>query len=114
MPFIEVKTAKKLKSDVKNAVREGIGASISLIPGKAEEQPMMSIADVQPLYFRGEERDNCAFVEVRLKDAAELADKQKLTVAIYDVLEQKAGIAKDDVYLCFLEFDNWGSRGVLK
>ena len=60
MPFIEVKTAKKLKSDVKLAIKAGIGASIS------------------------------------------------------DVLEQKAGIAKDDVYLCFLEFDNWGSRGVLK
>ena len=114
MPFIEVKTAKKLKSDVKNALREAIGASISLIPGKAEEKLMMSIMDAQPLYFRGEERDNCAFVEVRLKDKAELADKQKLTVAIYDALEQKAGIAKDDVYLCFMEFDNWGSRGVLK
>lgn len=75
---------------------------------------MMCIRDAEPLYFRGEERDNCAFVEVRLKDKAELADKQNLTVAIYDVLEQKAGIAKDDVYLCFLEFDNWGSRGVLK
>lgn len=114
MPFIEVKTAKKLKSDIKLAIKAGIGASISLIPGKAEEKLMMCIRDAEPLYFRGEERDNCAFVEVRLKDKAELADKQNLTVAIYDVLEQKAGIAKDDVYLCFLEFDNWGSRGVLK
>ena len=114
MPFIEVKTAKKLKSDAKLAIKEGIGASISLLPGKAEEKLMMSIQDAQPLYFRGEERDNCAFVEVRINDKAALEDKANLTVAIYDVLEQKAGIAKDDVYLCFMEFDNWGSRGVLK
>ena len=31
MPFIEVKTAKKLKSDAKLAIKEGIGASISLL-----------------------------------------------------------------------------------
>ena len=41
MPFIEVKTAKKLKSDVKLAIKAGIGASISLIHGKAEEKLMM-------------------------------------------------------------------------
>ena len=86
MPFIEVKTAKKLKSDAKLAIKEGIGASISLLPGKAEEKLMMSIQDAQPLYFRGEERDNCAFVEVRIKDKAALEDKANLTVAIYDVL----------------------------
>ena len=54
MPFIEVKTAKKLKSDAKLAIKEGIGASISLLPGKAEEKLMMSIQDAQPL--RSEER----------------------------------------------------------
>lgn len=114
MPFIGVKTAKKLTSDVKTALKCGFGEIISIIPGKAEKSMMMSIEDAQPLYFRGEERDNCAFVEVRLKDKAELSDKENLTVAIFDLMEQKAGIAKDDVYVNIMEFDNWGSRGVLK
>ena len=38
MPFIEVKTAKKLKSDVKLAIKAGIGASISLIPDVYKRQ----------------------------------------------------------------------------
>jgi len=114
MPFIEVRTAQKLMAPQKQAIKEGLGQLISLIPGKSEDKLMIAIEDAQGLYFRGEEKASAAFVEIRLKDKAEFADKAKLTEGIFSLLEQKAQIAKDDVYLNFMEFDVWGSRGVLK
>jgi phenylpyruvate tautomerase PptA (4-oxalocrotonate tautomerase family) len=114
MPFIGVRTAQKLMAPQKQAVKEGLGQLISLIPGKSEEKLMIAIEDAQDLYFRGEEKASAAFVEVRLKDKAEFADKAKFTEGVFALLEEKAGIAKDNAYVNFLEFDCWGSRGVLK
>lgn len=55
-----------------------------------------------------------AFVQVILKDEAAFEDKAAMTAKIFDVLEQEAGIAKDDTYVNIQEYPEWGSRGVLK
>lgn len=114
MPFIEVKTANKLSAAQRDAVKAGIGEAVTLIPGKAEEKLMIVISDANHIYFRGGEKESAAFVDVRIKDAAPYEDKVKFTEALYTVLEQKANIAKDDTYLSFSEFEEWGSRGTLK
>ena len=66
------------------------------------------------MFFRGEEKASCAFVQVILKDEAAFEDKAAMTAKIFDVLEQEAGIAKDDTYVNIQEYPEWGSRGVLK
>ncbi len=114
MPFIAVRTAQKLMAPQKQALKEGLGQLIALIPGKSEEKLMIGLQDAQDLYFRGEEKDSAAFVEVRLKDKADWDDKAKLTEGIFNLLEKKAGIPKDCAYINIMEFDCWGSRGVLK
>lgn len=114
MPFIGLKTSKKLTPSQKLEVKEGFGRAIELIPGKLEEKMMMSIEDGENMFFRGIEKEAFAYVQVHLKDKAEFEDKAKMTEAIYNTLEEKAGIDKNDCYLSILEFDEWGSRGVLK
>ena len=110
MPFNGIKTANKLTPSQKLAVKAGMGQAVELIPGKKEEKMMMSIEDGENMFFRGEEKASCAFVQVILKDEAAFEDK----AAIFDVLEQEAGIAKDDTYVNIQEYPEWGSRGVLK
>ena len=114
MPFIGIKTANKLTPSQKLAVKAGMGQAVELIPAKKEEKMMMSIEDGENMYFRGEEKASCAFVQVILKDEAAFEDKAAMTAKIFDVLEQEAGIAKDDTYVNIQEYPEWGSRGVLK
>ncbi len=114
MPFIGVKTANKLTPSQKLAVKAGMGQAVELIPGKTESKLMMSIEDGLDLFFRGEEKTSCAFVEVRLKDEAAFEAKAAMTAKIFDVLEKEAGVAKDDAYVNIQEYPEWGSRGVLK
>ena len=114
MPFIGIKTVQKLTPSQKLAEKAGMGQAIELIPGKAEEKTMMCVEDGQDLFFRGEEKNSAAFIEVRLKDAAAFEDKAAMTAKIFDVMEQAAGVAKDDAYVNIMEFEEWGSRGVLK
>ena len=99
MPFIGIKTANKLTPSQKLAVKAGMGQAVELIPGKKEEKMMMSIEDGENMFFRGEEKASCAFVQVILKDEAAFEDKAAMTAKIFDVLEQEAGIAKDDTYV---------------
>ncbi len=114
MPFVGIKTTKKLTPSQKLTLKAGVGEAIELIPGKLEEKMMMSIEDGLDMFFRGEEREACAFVEVKIKDKAEFEDKAKMTEKIFTLLEDVAGVKKDDTYLCIGEYDEWGSRGVLK
>lgn len=114
MPFVGIKTANKLTPSQKLAIKAGVGKAIELIPGKAEEKMMMSIEDGMDLFFRGEEKKSCAFVQVLIKDEAAFDDKAAAVAKIFDILEQEAGIAKDDTYVNVQEYPEWGSRGVLK
>ena len=88
MPFIGIKTANKLTPSQKLAIKCGMGQAVELLPGKKEEKMMMSIEDGTSMFFRGEEKQSCAFVQVI--------------------------IAKDDTYVNIQEYPEWGSRGVLK
>ena len=114
MPFIGIKTSKKLTPSQNLTLKEGFGRAVELIPGKLEEKMMMSIEDGIDMFFRGEEREACAFVEVKIKDHAEFEGKAAMTEQIFTLLEDTAGIKKDDIYLTVAEFEEWGSRGVLK
>lgn len=114
MPFVGIKTSKKLTPSQKLTIKEGVGRAIELIPGKLEEKLMMSVEDGLDMFFRGEEKEACAFVEVKIKDSAAFEDKANVTEKIFSLLEDTAGIKKDDTYLCFGEYEEWGSRGVLK
>ena len=114
MPFIGIMTANKLTPSQKLAIKCGMGQAVELLPGKKEEKMMMSIEDGTSMFFRGEEKQSCAFVQVIIKDAAPFDGKAAMTAKIFDILEQEAGIAKDDTYVNIQEYPEWGSRGVLK
>ncbi len=114
MPYINVKTAQKLTSAEKRGMVDGFSKAITLIEGKTADKLMVILEDSADIFFREIEKNSAAFVSVELKDKADLEQKKKLTEAVFAVLKEQAGIANDDVYLNISEFDNWGSRGVLK
>jgi hypothetical protein len=114
MPLITINTALKLEKNQKDTLKTKLGQLISILPGKEEKGLMVDISDNHSMYLRGEEKKSCAFVEVRIKGTADFNAKQELTKAIFALLEECLGIKNDEAYINFLEFEYWGSRGILK
>ena len=112
MPFIRIATAKPLSEEQKNLLKQELGRTISVIPGKAEDNTMIEISGGQAVYFRGV-KDSCAFVEVKLFTKAPREAKEAFAGHIFSILEKVAGVSPDDVYMNFTEFDNWGLKGKL-
>ncbi|MDR2932400.1 MAG: hypothetical protein LBV27_04765 [Oscillospiraceae bacterium] len=112
MPYISLSTSCKLTPEKREAVKAAFGRLISIIPGKSESGLMVDIADGRAMYMRGEAVDT-AFLDIRLFGGASLEAKQKLTAELFMMLEDTLGLDKNNVYMTYGEYPNWGLRGSL-
>lgn len=112
MPYIDVKTAKKLSAEQKIAMKSMFGEKISLIPGKTEARLMILICDEQELYFNGSITQDNAYVKIELFGKNEFYDKNNLTKAIFEFFDTELDIK--DLYLSIDEKEVFGAGGVLK
>lgn len=113
MPFIQVNVSQTLKDTQKEQLKARLGEVITLIPGKTEAVTMIDIADNRTIYMDGKPIDG-GFIEVRLYGAAEQANKEAMTEAVFAAMEQLLGIKPQNLYLNIFELNNWGTRGRLK
>ena len=113
MPYIAVRTSCVLSQEQKDHLKSGLGECIALIPGKDESRLMVDIADGHTMYLAGVKRE-LAYVDVKCYRSADFESKKKFTEAVFELLEQVAGLAKDAVYLTCSEFENWGTLGSFK
>lgn len=113
MPFISVQVAETLLQEQKDALKISLGKNISLLPGKAEEQLMVDISDKHSLYFSGRPLSKGAYVDVRTFGNSDFESKKALTESIYEMLHNVCGIQKDEIYVTFSAFSEWGTRGSL-
>lgn len=108
MPFINVKTSKKLTEEKIDAIKTEFGSAIAIIPGKSETWLMVNIEDNCNLYFKGSDNGDTAYVEVKIFGSASKANCEKLTVKICDLLFDIADIPSDRVYVKYEFSDMWG------
>ena len=113
MPFISVQVAGSLLQEQKDAITISLGKSISLIPGKSEKQLMVDISDGHSLYFGGKPLSTGAYVDVRTFGDSDFESKKALTESIYEMLHNICGIQKNEIYVTFSAFSEWGTRGSL-
>ncbi len=110
MPFIDVKTVKKLTDDQKDELKTRLGRAVSLI-GKSEGYLMVGINDGYTLYFGGNKLDDGAFVSVNLFGASSSQAYSAMTGEICNILSDIIGTAGNKVYVTYGEFKNWGWNG---
>lgn len=113
MPFISVQVAGSLLPEQKAAITLSLGKNISLLPGKAEKQLMVDISDGHSLYFSGTPLSKGAYVDVRTFGDSDFDSKKALTEAIYEMLHNVCDIQKNEIYVTFSAFSEWGTRGSL-
>jgi len=111
MPYINASITEKLSQEKIEILKSETGKLLGLI-GKSETHLMMDIQDGKTMYFKGK-KESCAYIDVRVYGNLELEGKDKFVGALCVVLEKLLNIKKENVFITFLEFKNWGMNGSL-
>jgi phenylpyruvate tautomerase PptA (4-oxalocrotonate tautomerase family) len=111
MPYMSIRTSSEISKENMEDLKSQFGKAISLLPGKSESFLMISFEDNCKLYFRGNNQEDIAFVEVKLFGKADKASCDKLTAKISDILEDKLRIKPSQVYIRYQDTEIWGCNG---
>lgn len=111
MPFINSKITVKLTDEQEKNIKNRLGQAIALIPGKSESWLMLGFEDDHTLYFKGNEEEKAAFIDVSIYGSASSSALNSLTVEICDIFNEELGIPKDKIYVKYSETQNWGWDG---
>ena len=111
MPFIDSKVSVKITQEQENELKTRLGQAISLIPGKSESWLMTGFEDDYHLYFRGDNSEPIAYIEVRLFGGPNKAAFQKMTEEITKIYGEVLGIAPDHMYIKYSATPDWGWNG---
>ncbi len=111
MPFIDSKISVKITEEQEKELKTRLGQAISLIPGKSESWLMTGFEDNYHLYFRGDNSEPVAYIEVRLFGGPNKAAFQKMTEEITRIYGDVLGIAPDHMYIKYSATPDWGWNG---
>jgi hypothetical protein len=111
MPYINARVSVAMSQEQEVALKSRLGQAISLIPGKSEAWLMTEFQDQCHLYFRGDNSQPVAFVEVKVYGKENATAFEALTVEICKILDEVMGIAPDHVYVKYEAVANWGWNG---
>jgi phenylpyruvate tautomerase PptA (4-oxalocrotonate tautomerase family) len=111
MPFIDSKVSVKVSKEQETELKSRLGQAISLIPGKSESWLMVGIEDEYHLYFRGEDSEPMAFIEVRIFGGPNRDAFEKMTAEITKIYGDVLGIAADHMYIKYSATTDWGWNG---
>lgn len=111
MPFIHSRVSTSMTENQKETIKKELGKAISIIPGKSEEWLMMELADQCWLYFRGNNQEAMAFIEVKVFGKIAEDEAEKLTETICAIYEKHLQIKKECIYIKYEEISKWGWNG---
>ncbi|MBE5860816.1 MAG: hypothetical protein E7301_11950 [Butyrivibrio sp.] len=111
MPFISTKTNVTVSKEKETLIKERLGEAISIIPGKSENWLMLAIEGGVPMYFRGDDSQPTAFIEVKIYGGASSDTYAKVTKELTGIYGDILGIAPDHIYICYFGTEDWGWNG---
>ena len=112
MPFIDVRTSVKADETKKQTIEQKLTDSISLLPGKTSIYFMCAVEDGVSMMFHGD-KENTAFVEVKIFGKSTRDAYEKLTERICEILKEELGVDPAYCYVKFEEVENWGFNGFM-
>ena len=111
MPFIDSKISVKITDEQEKELKTRLGQARSLIPGKSENWLMTGFEDEYHLYFRGDNSEPIAYIEVRLFGGPNKDAFNKMTAEITKIYGDVLGIAPDHMYIKYSATPDWGWNG---
>lgn len=111
MPYINSKISTPLSKEQEIQIKEQLGKAIELLPGKSESWLMLGFEPETSLYFRGNNSQPTAFVEVSVFGSDNRSAFEKLTKEICRIYGEILGIPADRIYIKYQAVPNWGWNG---
>lgn len=111
MPFINSKVNVKITNEQELDIKCLLGEAIRTIPGKSEQWLMLGFEDECKLYFRGDNNNPIAFVEVSVYGSENKSAFDQLTGKICQIYNKVLGISPDHIYVKYQAVSNWGWNG---
>lgn len=111
MPFINSRVSTAITPEQEEEIKNRLGKSISLIPGKSEQWLMVGFQDNYHLYFRGSSEEPAAFIEVQVFGDENPPAFEKLTGAITDIFCEVLHLHADHIYVKYEAVSSWGWNG---
>ncbi|MGN0351826.1 MAG: phenylpyruvate tautomerase MIF-related protein [Roseburia sp.] len=111
MPFIDSKVSVAISEAQEKELKTRLGQAIALIPGKSESWLMTGFEDNYHLYFRGDNSQPTAFIEVKVFGQENPSAFEALTAEITKIFGDVLGIAADHIYIKYEAVTNWGWNG---
>ena len=107
MPYINAKASIPVTPEQELELKTKFGKAITLL-GKGEAWLMVEVEDNCRLWFRGENSDPMAFVEISLLGKASEDQYDKMTKAVCEIVSDTLGIGGEEIYVKYEECDHWG------
>lgn len=111
MPFIDSKVSVSISEEQEKELKTRLGQAIALIPGKSESWLMTGFQDNYHLYFRGDNSQPVAYIEVKVYGSENPTAFDALTGEICKIFNEVLGIASDHIYVKYEAVKNWGWNG---
>ena len=108
MPFINSKISTSVSAEQEQALKTRLGQAISIVPGKSENWLMLGFESNYNLYFRGDNSEPLAMVDVSVFGDEDAAAFSALTAEICKIFDEVMGIAPDHVYVKYQTVKYWG------
>jgi hypothetical protein len=110
--MISTKTSTPISAEQELILKEKLGKAIELLSGKTEAWLMLEFEDNCRLWFRGDNSNALAYVEVSALGSINPADAEKLTAEICNICKEVLGIDGSGVYVKYEETDKWGYNSI--
>jgi len=108
MPYINLKTTITVTDEKAEILKAKFGKAIESFPGKTEAWLMVGIEDNQKLWFKGDNSQDSAIVDVDLLGGVSKDGALKMTCTVCDILEEELGISPSRVYVKYMGYADWG------
>ncbi len=111
MPYINATFSKKLTEQEKTALKSGFGKAIECIKGKNESWLMVAIKDEVDMYFKGDNSEKCAYIDVAVFGTTSKSDCNEMTGVLCKLVSDVTGTSPDRTYVTYTDRDKWGWNG---
>lgn len=110
MPYIELKTDKKISEALSEELIREFGEAIKTFPGKTERYLMVNVEGECAIAFAGK-IGNCCMVSVDLLGSATDEVYEKMTKLTCALVSRVLEIPEDRIYVKYSEYKHWGCDG---
>ena len=110
MPYIQIRSNKQINNESMINIKTRLGNNINIL-GKSESWLMVEIVPDCNLFFKGQNNEDYAYVDVNLCGSSSKESYNNMTKEITNMLNEYLNINPLNIYVSYKEYDNWGWNG---